>query len=497
MFLEVLGGTRVKPVANSTPEFEGVHVRDIHGQIYPTTVHRVVRPASIAQIADAIRGARAEGRAVSIAGGRHAMGGQQFGAGTVLLDMREMNRVLALDLEQGEVEVEAGIQWPELIAELRARQEGRPWQWGIIQKQTGADRLSLGGALSANVHGRGLTLQPIISDVISFTLVDAEGAVRHCSRHVNADLFRLAIGGYGLFGVIASVRLRLARRRKVERVVRVVDVDDVRPAFEERIADGFTYGDFQFAIDPAGDDFLKGGVFSCYRPVSDDTLVPQDQRALSREDWSRLLYLGHVDKRRAVDMYTQHYLATSGQIYFSDTHQLSEYIDDYHAILDERLGVPTPASEVITEIYVPRDDLPAFFADVRDDFRAHDVDVIYGTVRLIERDSESFLSWAREPWACTIFNLHTVHTDDGIARSAAAFRRLIDHAIRYKGSYYLTYHRFATREQVDACYPQFQAFLKHKLQFDPEERFQSDWYRHYRAMFPESAPESIQTGRSA
>ena len=392
-------------------------VTDIHGKLYPTTVHRIVKPTSVAEIAAAICTAADEGRAVSIAGGRHAMGGQQFGAGTVLLDMIAMNRIIALDCERGVVEVEAGIQWPELIAGLAAMQSNELEPWGIIQKQTGADRLSLGGALSANVHGRGLTLRPIIADVVSFTLVDADGRVHTCSRDENGELFRLDIGGYGLFGVIATVQLRLAKRSKVERVVRVIDVDDLMPAFEERIADGFTYGDFQFAIDPAGEDFLKDGIFSCYRPVDPATPIPTDQRVLSTEDWGKLLLYGHVDKRRAVDAYKAHYLATSGQIYWSDTHQMSEYLDDYHLALDYRMGAPAPATEVITELYVPRERLADFFADARADFLANTVDVIYGTVRLIERDDESFLAWAREPWACIIFNLHTVHTPVGIAKA--------------------------------------------------------------------------------
>ena len=432
---------------------------------------------------DAIGRAKGERRGVSIAGGRHAMGGQQFGAGTILLDMTGMDRVLEIDTIAGEVEAEAGIQWPALIDAIHAANEGQLTQWGIAQKQTGADRLSLGGALSANVHGRGLAMKPFISDVIAFTLIDADGAIRRCSREENGDLFRLAIGGYGLFGVIVSVRLKLIERMKVQRVVEVLDVEQVMDAFERRIAGGFTYGDFQFAIDPKGDDFLKRGVFSCYRPVPAETPIPDGQRTLSLDDWKKLLLFGHVDKRKAVDLYTTHYLSTSGQLYWSDTHQLSEYIDHYHVELDAYMGATTPCSEVITEIYVPRKDLAAFFAAVREDFREHDVDVIYGTVRLIERDNESVLAWAREPWACTIFNIHTVHSPEGIARSAAAFRRLIDIAISFGGSYYLTYHRFATREQVEACYPQFAAFLALKRQHDPEERFQSDWYRYYRDLF--------------
>jgi hypothetical protein len=82
-----------------------------------------------------------------------------------------------------------------------------------------------------------------------------------------------------------------------------------------------------------------------------------------------------------------------------------------------------------------------------------------------------------------VLNLHVVHSPDGLAEGAASFRRLIDHAIRRGGSYFLTYHRWATRAQVEACYPQFPEWLRQKRRYDPEERFQSDWYRHHRTLF--------------
>jgi len=127
----------------STPT--GVLVNDVHSQLNATRVHRVVRADSLDTIRDTIRKARGEGRALSIAGKRHAMGGQQFGADTILVDMTAMNRVLDFDAEKGEIEVEAGIQWPELIDYHVETQRGQARQWGIIQKQTGADRLALGG----------------------------------------------------------------------------------------------------------------------------------------------------------------------------------------------------------------------------------------------------------------------------------------------------------------------------------------------------------------
>jgi len=469
----------------ATPHSTPVRVNDLHSGLNEAVVAEVVEARSRSDLVAALERARLSGRHVAVCGGRHAMGGQQFGAGAVLIDTRTFDRVHAFDSANGLVEVDAGIQWPELVAWLLRAQGGAAAgarrQWGIRQKQTGADRLSIGGSLSANVHGRGLDLPPFVAEVEDFTLIGADGMVRRCSRTENAELFRLAIGGYGLFGVIDRVRLRLAPRTKLRRVVEIATVDETVPALESRAAAGFAYGDFQFAIDPASADFLRLGVLSCYQPVGDDTPVPERQAALSEDDWRRLLLLAHTDKAEAFRRYAGFYLGTSGQIYWSDLHQMSFYADQYHRDVDAALG--HRGSEMITEIYVPRARLADFMAETAADFRAHGTDLVYGTVRLIRRDTETFLPWAREDWACVIFNLHVEHAPAPKARAADAFRRLIDAAIRRDGSYYLTYHRWATRSQVLACHPAFTAFLRAKRGHDPDGRFQSDWYRHYAAMF--------------
>ena len=440
----------------------------------------IVEVDSLDSLRDAVIGARERGLAVAIAGGRHAMGGQQFCEGGLLVDTRRLDRVLNFDRERGLIELEAGIQWPAILAYLQESQRGARPAWSFAQKQTGADRLSLGGAIAANVHGRGLAMRPFVSDVDELTLVDADGDVRVCSRERDPELFGLVCGGYGLLGAVYSAKLRLVPLRKLERVVEVRDLDGIIDAFDNRITDGFLYGDFQFAIDPRSAQFLRRGVFSCYRPVADDASIPDDQRALTREDWARLLYLTHADKAQAFAQYVEHYLATSGQLYYSDAHQFADYEDGYHLWLDEKLGATDRATEMITELYVPRDRLADFMSDVAEDFARTGVDVIYGTVRLIERDDEAFLTWARDRWACVIFNIHTVHTAGGLEDAAAAFSRLIDHAIARGGSYFLTYHRWATAEQLETCHPRIREFFGLKRTYDPDEVFQSDWYRHYR-----------------
>src|SRR5262249_62032032 len=110
--------------------------------------------------------------------------------------------------------------------------------------------------------------------------------------------------------------------------------------------------------------------------------------------WSERYDYSHANTRRAYDAYSSSCLSPSGQRYLSDLSQVGFYIDDYHADLERRVGSPHKGSEMIPELYVPRPALSAFLAAVRADFRHHGVGLIYGTIRLIDRDDESVLAWA-------------------------------------------------------------------------------------------------------
>lgn len=479
----VLSGCSTKGMGLPGLGGQGVVVNDVQSQLNATTVHKIYTPRTAIELQRVVRESMKDGRPISISGARHAMGGQQFGTDNRQVDIRGMDRVVSFDAVRGEIEVQAGITWPKLMHELQRYQSGNPVQWGIIQKQTGADELTLGGALSANVHGRGLNFRPFIQDISSFNMVTPSGELVTCSREENADLFSLAVGGYGLFGLVESVRLRLMRRKKVRREVRIAEIGNI-PGEVARLSDaGYMYGDFQFSIDPLDDGFLKRGIFTAYKTVDDATPLTPGPAALGEEGWKHLYHLAHTDKGRAFDEYSGHYLSTHGQIYWSDDMQRSVYVPGYNKVYTRMTGQAHKSSLMITELYVPRDRLAAFMADVAADARARRMNIIYGTVRFIRQDNESFLNWATQDYACVIFNLEVRHTPEGINDAVMQFRALINHAITHKGCYYLTYHRWATQQQVEKCYPQMRRFLEFKQKFDPQEIFQSDWYRHYRDMY--------------
>jgi hypothetical protein len=59
--------------------------------------------------------------------------------------------------------------------------------------------------------------------------------------------------------------------------------------------------------------------------------MPTEEKSLSDESWRTLLYLAHDDKKQAFRRYAEYYLSTNGQLYWSDTHQMSIYPVNYQS----------------------------------------------------------------------------------------------------------------------------------------------------------------------
>jgi FAD/FMN-containing dehydrogenase len=448
---------------------------DAHSRLNPTEFAELIRVRHADDIRRALARARAARMPCIALGSRHAMGGQQFAQGGIGLDTTRLDRVVAFDRRRGLVTVQAGIRWPALQAFLAAQRDEQGLGWSIAQKQTGADEFSLGGSVSANIHGRGLDRPPLVADLERIALIAPDGERIEADRARYPEHFALAVGGYGLFGVLEEATLRLVPRRKLERCVDICERDDLIARLERRIAAGHRYGDFQFAVDAAREDFLRRGVLSTYRELPDDAEMADAQHRLDADTWRELLYLAHVDKHAAFERYAAFYRRTHGQRYWSDDHQFGVYVDGYHLAIDQRLG--HVGSELISELYVPRAELAGFLADAAQCLRALRADAIYGTVRLIRRDSETVLAWAREDWACTVFNLHVRHDAAGREQVAQQQRALIDLALARGGSFYLTYHDDATTEQLLRAHPRLIEFLCAKRAHDPHGVLRSAWYR--------------------
>jgi FAD/FMN-containing dehydrogenase len=103
-----------------------------------------------------------------------------------------LDRILCHDAKRGLLEVQSGTPWSAL-----ADHGGAAFAPGTV------------GA-SAAMNAAGPDGRPVVAHLRAFTLVTADGELRRASRDSTPELFRLAVGGFGVFGPFYSLTLDLA-----------------------------------------------------------------------------------------------------------------------------------------------------------------------------------------------------------------------------------------------------------------------------------------------
>src|SRR5262249_40206728 len=154
-------------------------------------------------------------------------------------------------------------------------------------------------------------------------IVTPDGATKRCTRKENKDLFALAVGGYGLFGVITAAGVRLVPRRKLKRRVETRTTAEVAALIAKRTGAGDPYGYFQYSIDETSPDLLPTGILTTYEPVKPETPLTPDAADIDARMLTALLELAHKDRGSAYRRYAKIELAKDGTVEWSDLHQLS------------------------------------------------------------------------------------------------------------------------------------------------------------------------------
>src|SRR5258708_16398596 len=93
-FLKIAGLTAAWPYAGAWAQPSGVIVNDLHSQLNPTRVDRVVEPETLDAARAAIAAAKGDNPAACIAGGRHPRGAQAFSPHRCLLDIPQLDRLV-------------------------------------------------------------------------------------------------------------------------------------------------------------------------------------------------------------------------------------------------------------------------------------------------------------------------------------------------------------------------------------------------------------------
>lgn len=436
-------------------------------RLNPIRVAKVVTPQSEAELVQQLLGSNG---AVSVGGGRYSQGGQIALSDSLHVDMRSYNNIVSFDPEQKQITVQAGITWRDIQSHI----DGHDLAVKIMQSY--AD-FTVGGSLSVNAHGRYIGEGPLINSVLAIRLLLADGRVVSATPDSNSELFFAAIGGYGAIGIILEASLQLTDNSRVQRQVTTMAAAQYRDFFHGQIRDNAQVV-FHNAVlyPPHYNQMAAVSWLTTDKPVT----VASRLHSPDTHYWWQPALTDFVADYAMAKRLRQHWL--DPLLY----RQPAVHWRNYEASYDVRELEPadrTKQTYGLREYFVPVNKFDAFVPQLAAVLRQYNVNVLNVSVRHALPDKGSLLAWApQETFAFVIY--YRQGTDEQAKQHTEIWsQQLIEAVLAQGGSYYLPYQPSATPAQFQRAYPRAAEFFQLKQQYDPQNRFSSQFWAKYQPPF--------------
>nr|WP_243526207.1 FAD-binding oxidoreductase [Bacillus pseudomycoides] len=440
------------------------------GKLLPTKIKQVENVEDEQALKKLVKDANALGEKISIAGMQHSQGGQTYYPNGTVLDMKGYNKILEFDPEKKRIRVQSGVTWDDIQRKVNP--------YGLaVQVMQSQNIFTVGGSLSVNVHGRDIRHEALIDTVESFRLLMADGTVKNVSREEHADLFPYVIGGYGLFGVILDVTLKLTDDELYTMQTKTLDYKEYTAYFKEKVKKDENVRMHLARISVAPNSFLK----EMY--VTDYVLAENQNK---REEYSKL-------KEENIIAAPKFFLGLSrysdwGKNTFWDIQR--NYTERINGTYETRNNVMRSDStfmeyenpnrtEVLQEYFVPIDHFTAYIDDLRNVLNKEELNLLNITIRYVEKNENAVLSYAKDDMFALVLLINQGRSESEIKKTKAVLGKMIDVTLKHNGSYYLPYYSYPTKQQLEQAYPRIEEFLQKKKEIDPQERFVNLFYKEY------------------
>lgn len=434
-------------------------------------------PATLTELEQIVRHASKEGKKISLVGSGKSQGGQTYCSDQayVQISLANLNKLIALDHNKKEVTVQAGMTWKQLIRHLA------PHRFAVRAMQSYSD-FSIGGSLGVNAHGRDFTAAPLIKTVQSIKIILHDGSLITASRTENENLFRLAVGGYGLFGIIVEATLSITDDCILTRKTVSIAASELGNYFQSQIQSNPEAQLYSARFSVGTKDLLEKALIIWYEKtnLTSSRLFKVKRHHGFRNFLSKQsLYLTQkFPKLKNMRYEFEHYLFSS-----PETISRNNFMDEH---LDGLLKDTWHTHYILQEYFIRYENLPEFITYLRSIISSWDINILNVTARHINQDRESYLSFAPEECCSLVLYIALKNKEKPQIDALTWTRQLIDKALALKGSYYLPYHLLASHEQLVKAYPNLVGVMNHKLKYDPTELFSNMFYEHYKCQTSET-----------
>lgn len=434
----------------------------------PVAAHWVVGPNQEAEFIARLRGelkaARQTGRAVCVGAARHSMGGQSLPRDGTAITF-DINRVEP-DRSAKTFLVHAGTRWHQVIRALD------PIGFSPAVMQSNSD-FGVASTFSVNAHGWPVPYGPFGSTVRKIEMMLADGSVVTCSRRENPELFKLAMGGYGLFGVILKLEVEMVENALLQPTFERVPATRFAERFMAAVKDPavkMLYG----RLNVSKSDFFTDSLVVSYRAAArqPDRLPAfrDDPAFLSRRVYRRQLK-SEMGKR--VRWFAESVLNPS----------LGTGLATRNTLMAEPVrnlaGTNPRYTDILHEYFTPPERFGDFLKACQETIVPSGQEMLNITLRYVAADTESVMAFAPTPRIAGVMSFAQAVSPDGEEGMLHLTESLIERVADFGGSFYLPYRLHARRDQVARVYKNTGAFVEAKRRHDPDLVFRNAMWPAY------------------
>ena len=458
------------PAADAASSPDGALVLNDASELSPTRVaaHLTINDAPAAA-ADRLRAALAEARAAKrpfiASTARHSMGGQSLAAGGTVATLDQ--QWLEADSAQRTYRVAAGTRWSVVIAKLDAI----GYSPAVMQSN---NDFGVASTFAVNAHGWPVPFSGCGSTVRRLTMLLADGTAVTCSRTENSELFRLAMGGYGLLGVITELELDMVPNALLSPTFEMMRGQELGARFVQRLETDKTIQMAYGRMDVAHDRFFERAMLVTYRPAGNQRSLPRASGSGFVSRSSRYVFRSQVESDRAKRFrwWTE---SSLGPRVAGDATRNS-LMNEPVVTLDDR---DPSRSDILHEYFVPPARFGDFVTACQQVIPASYQQLLNITLRFVDSDVDSVLAYAPQPRIAAVLLFSQEKTVRGEADMARMTHALIERVIDLGGTYYLPYRPHASLDQLTRGYPRAAEFAARKREIDRDLLFRNQFWDAY------------------
>lgn len=419
----------------------------------------------VSQLKGILKYAKENNLKISIAGARHSMGGHTIYPNGIVLNMLPYKQ-MELDTTSNILTIGSGALWEDALKYLDKYGKS-------IAIMQAFSSFSIGGSISVNGHGWQKNLPPISESVISFMLMKQNGEIVNCSRQENKELFNLVIGGYGLFGIVLDVKLKVVENIALQYKYIRLNPDNYINYFKKYITDNPNVNLVFGRLRISDKLFLEEATLNFFEKV--EAKIPALQNEKSTEA-QRLVFRGSVNseygKRLRWDLETGMNKVSKNQIY-----SRNELLNDDVSIIENK---DSSSTDLLQEYFIPERNFTQFISDIKPILKNSKIDLLNITIRGVQKDNDSYLNYARESVFGFVLLFNQKKTNEQEKEMKTLTNQLVDVALKNEGTFYLPYRLHIDKDKMRKSYPQADKFFDLKLKYDPSELFNNKFYEHYK-----------------